>query len=67
MTSASTDVQCRPVARRGSTASANLFRHRRATWREALDGSAALLASCFGAAAVAALLVRFSRHRRTAS
>ena len=46
---------------------ASLFEHRRATWREALDGSAALLASCFAAAAITAMLVRFSRHRRKAS
>ena len=46
---------------------ASLFGHGGATWREALDGSAALLVTCFGVSAIAAIVVQFARHRRRAS
>ena len=53
-----------PSAARSLT---GLVTSRRATWRQGLDGSAALLAATFAGAAIAAIVVRFSRHRRGAS
>ena len=65
MTSAATESSA-DLSPSGRHSLASLFERRGATWREGLDGSAALLGGLAGAV-VATVLVRFARHRRGAS